>query len=225
MPLSFSLGYLILVSRCRLPPKFGPGDHKRVSAWQMKKPLRIIISGPPCAGKTALGRRLAKALRLPFINKNAIKASLFDTLGWENRAWSQPFGRASSELLYSCAEAQLAAAHALIIESHFDPAFATSRLLVLQATVDVEPVQGQCIAAGEMLCPSFNARAESGERHPGHVDHLNYAEFQSTLMHNRHDAFELGGSVIEVDTTDFQQIDYERLLHTVRFSLIKLDSG
>jgi predicted kinase len=191
----------------------------------MRKPLLIIVSGPPCAGKTALGRRLAKALSLPFINKDGIKESLFETLGWKDREWSKQLGQASSELLWYFAEAQLAAAHSLLIESNFDPTFATSRLLALKAKVDFEPFQVQCMAAGDILFQRFKARAESGERHPGHVDHLNYAEFQSTLTHDRHYTLDIGGSGIEVDTTDFQQIDYERLIHTVRLSLTTLVTG
>jgi predicted kinase len=191
----------------------------------MKKPLLIIVSGPPCAGKTALGRRLANALSLPFINKDGIKESLFETLGWKDRAWSQQLGRASSELLWYFAEAQLAAARSLIIESNFDPTFATSRLLALKAKVDFEPFQVQCIAAGEILLQRFKARAESGERHPGHVDHLNYAEVQAMLTHPRQYTLEIGGAGVEVDTTDFQQIDDERLIHTVRLSLMTRDDG
>jgi predicted kinase len=191
----------------------------------MKKPLLIIVSGPPCAGKTTLGRRLAKALSLPFIHKDGIKESLFETLGWQDREWSQQLGRASSELLWYFAEAQLAAPRSLIIESNFDPTFATSRLLALKTKVDFEPFQVQCIAAGEMLLQRFKARAASGERHPGHVDHLNYAEFQSTLTHPRLYTLEIGGSGVEVDTTDLQQIDYERLIQTVRLSLTTRDGG
>jgi predicted kinase len=209
----------IPISRRYLPPKLGQTENQWVIAGDMKKPLLIIVSGPPCTGKTALGRRLAKQLSLPFINKDGIKESLFDTLGWKDRGWSQQLGRASSELLWYFAETQLAAAHSLIIESNFDPTFATSRLLALKATVDFEPFQVQCIAAGDILFQRFKARAESGERHPGHVDHLNYAEWQATLRLNRHDALEIGGSVIEIDTTDFQQIDYDSLITTVPLAL------
>jgi hypothetical protein len=93
-------------------------------------------------------------------------------------------------------------------------------LLALKAKVDFEPFQVQCIAAGDILFQRFKARGESGEHHPGHVDHLNYAEFQATLILNRHYALEIGGSVIEVDTTDFQQIEYDRLITTVRLALV-----
>jgi predicted kinase len=191
----------------------------------MKKPLLIIVSGLPCAGKTALGRRLAKALSLPFINKDGIKESLFETLGWKDRAWSKQLGRASSELLWYFAEAQLAAVRSLIIESNFEPTFAASRLLALKAKADFEPFQVQCIAASEILLQRFKARVESGERHPGHMDHLNYAELQASLTHHRQYTIAIGGADMEVDTTDFQQIDYERLIHTVRFSLATRDEG
>ena len=50
----------------------------------MTKSLLIIINGAPCTGKTTLGRKLAKQLRLPFLSKDGIKEVLFDTLGWED---------------------------------------------------------------------------------------------------------------------------------------------
>jgi len=182
----------------------------------MKKPLLVIVSGPPAAGKTALGRRVARALRLPFINKDGIKESLFDTLGWRDRAWSKQLGQASSELLWHFVEAQLAAGASLVIESNFDSRFATPRLRALRERFAFEPVQIQCIAAGAVLWQRFQARAASGERHPGHVDQLNGAELRARLLNPKLDLLDIGGVVIEVDTTNFEQLDYDRLIAAIR---------
>ncbi|MGD2166160.1 MAG: AAA family ATPase, partial [Anaerolineae bacterium] len=38
------------------------------------KPLVVIVTGPPGAGKTTLGRRLSEELRLPFIGKDDVRA-------------------------------------------------------------------------------------------------------------------------------------------------------
>ncbi len=53
--------------------------------------------------------------------------------------------------------------------------------------------------------------SESGERHPGHVDYLNYEEFKTTLNEGGYDILDIGGKVFEIDTTDFDKIDYKML--------------
>jgi predicted kinase len=191
----------------------------------MKKALLVIVTGPPCAGKTTLGRQIAHELNLPFLNKDGIKESLFDTLGNRDREWSKQLGRASSELLWRFVEALLAAGQSLVIESNFDPTFAVPRLLTLQTQLDFESLQIQCGATDDVLLQRFRSRAESGERHPGHVDHLNYDEFTSTLFSDRNYTLAIGGSVIEVDTTNFLQIDYQGLIITIRSALTRLDGS
>src|ERR1700712_3623889 len=104
----------------------------------------IIVTGLPCTGKTTLGRHIAKELGWPFVHKDGIKESLFDHLGWSDRAWSKLLGRASSELLYYFAETQLAAGHSFVIESNFDPTFATPRFQALQAQYGFTPIQIYC---------------------------------------------------------------------------------
>jgi len=178
-------------------------------------PLLVIVSGLPCAGKTTVGRRLAQDLSLPFVHKDGIKESLFDHLGWRDRTWSKALGRASSELLYYFAETQLAVGRSLVIESNFDPVFATPKFLALKAQYSFTPLQILCKADGAVLLQRFQQRAESGERHPGHVDHLNYAEFQTVLQQGSLENLAIGGQVIELDTTDFQQIDYTGLVAAI----------
>jgi predicted kinase len=179
-------------------------------------PILVLISGLPATGKTMLGQRLAQELHLPFVHKDGIKEVLFDQLGWRDRVWSKQLGRASSELLYYFAEAQVKAERSLLLESNFDPAFATPRLLALQTQYPFQPVQIFCKAADEVRWQRFQQRAESGERHPGHVDHLNYAEFQVAVNPGGATPLTIGGQLIEVDTTDFQTIDYGGIMATLR---------
>ncbi|MFN8491079.1 MAG: ATP-binding protein [Caldilineaceae bacterium] len=182
-------------------------------------PLVVLISGLPCTGKTTLGRRLAQELSLPFVHKDGIKELLFDHLGWQDRAWSKALGRVSSELLYYFAEVQLAAGRSLLLESNFDPTFATPKFRALQTQYGFTPVQIFCKAADAVLLQRFQQRAESGERHPGHVDHLNYAEFQAIMQQGVLAPLAIGGELIEVDTTDFQQVDYTKLITALRTTM------
>jgi predicted kinase len=180
-------------------------------------PLLVLVSGLPGTGKTTLGRRIAQDLSLPLVSKDGIKEVLFDQLGWSDRAWSRQVGRASSELLYYFAEAQLRVGRSLVLESNFDPTFATPRLLALQTQYPFRPCQVYCRAVDDVRLQRFQQRVEAGERHPGHVDHLNYAELITGVTLGGAAPLAIGGQLIEVDTTDFQMIDYGSIiiaLHT-----------
>ena len=187
----------------------------------MTKPLLIIIAGPACTGKTTLGQYLAQELRLPFISKDGHKELLFDCLGWSDRAWSRKVGRASMEILFYFVESQLRAAQSFIVESNFSPPFHAERFLKLKQQYDFEPFQIQCICEGKVLLERFKHRAESGVRHPGHVDQLNYEEFKPILLKGRYDPLEIGGRICEVDTTDFVSIDYKKIVKEIRAALGK----
>jgi predicted kinase len=181
----------------------------------------IIILGPPATGKTTLGRRLAADLRLPFLGRDDFKERLFDRLGWRDREWSRQLGMASWDLLWHAVECQLAAGKAAIAESNFNGPIATARVRELAARYDFAPVQINCVTAGAVLVERHRRRAESGERHPGHVDTLESvrAELRDTLLRGRYEPLAIGGRTIELDTTDFAAVDYDALLATLREEL------
>lgn len=178
----------------------------------------IIILGPPATGKTTLGRRLAADLRLPFLSRDDFKERLFDRLGWRDREWSRQLGVASWDLLWHAVECQLAAGKAAIAESNFNGPLATAKVRELAARYDFAPVQINCVTAGAVLVERHRRRAESGERHPGHVDYLESvrAELRDTLLRGRYEPLAIGGRTIELDTTDFAALDYDGLLATLR---------
>jgi predicted kinase len=180
------------------------------------KPLVVIVSGPPCTGKTTLGKYVAAELGLPFINKDGIKERLFDTLGWSDRQWSRKLGVASYALLYYFIEAQVAVGRSFVVESNFDPVSATAQFLELKSRHDFEPVQVMCRTQGEELFARFRERAESGQRHPGHVDRQSYEEIRPVLLEGRLEPLGIGGTVIEVDTTDFGAVDCDKVVSTIR---------
>ena len=185
----------------------------------MSLPLLVIVSGPPCSGKTTLARWLAQELALPLITKDAIKELLFDNLGWSDRAWSNKLGRATYPLVYYFVESQLAAGRSFIVESNFEPQFATSVFAELKHKYPFEPFQVQCHADGALLVKRFKERSESGARHPGHVDPLIYDEVGRVLLKGKLASLDIGGTVVEVDTTDFEKIDYSGLLNKIRLHL------
>ena len=57
------------------------GRHADGILKNMSKPFVILIIGHPATGKTRLGTELGKALKVPFLPKDALKERMFDMLG------------------------------------------------------------------------------------------------------------------------------------------------
>lgn len=182
----------------------------------MTTPSILIVSGPPCTGKTALAKRLAHDLSLPYIGKDRIKETLFDALGWADREWSKKLGVAAWELLYVMVETELEAGRSFVVEGNFDPDAATTRFLQLHDKYPFEACQVLCYTDGDVLLARFKRRAQSEERHPGHVDHLNYEEMTPVLLRGRCEPLQIGGTILQIDTSNFAQVEYNKVLEGVR---------
>ena len=175
-----------------------------------------MITGRPCTGKTTLGRELARRVNLPFVCRDDLKEALFDSLGWKDRDWSKKLGVASFHLLYGVIESILKAGQSLMVETNFSPEFDTKRFLDLKQKYGFSPVQILCRADKEILSERFVARSHSGERHPGHVDNLTFEEFRKSLEKAKHGSLDIGGTLLEVDTTDFDSIEIDGILDVIR---------
>lgn len=183
------------------------------------RPILVVVYGLPATGKTWLARRVSEACSLPVVCRDAFKELLFDHLGWNDRAWSKRVGQASYELLYHTVDLMLGVGQSAIAETNFDPASARERLLDLKRRHRAETAEVLCTAPGDVLLARFRERIESGERHPGHVDHLNLGELERMFTEVGPGPLALGGEFIEVDMTDLDAVDDAPVIDVVRRAL------
>lgn len=179
-------------------------------------PTIIIVTGRPATGKSTLAKWLSQELKLPLVSKDSIREELFDRLGWKDRKWAQELGKASIDMMFYFARAELEVNHSIIMDNSFHPPVSNPRFQTLKEQYRAESIQIICNADRETLFQRFKARADSGGRHPGHGDQHVLQELYANLADTSSQALDIGGSVIEVDTTDFTTVDYQDILKKIR---------
>jgi len=178
----------------------------------------IIVNGLPGSGKSTLAKPLSRQLGLPLIAKDTIKEFLFDQLGTKDRAWSKTLGKASNDFLYSLAEIMLADGQSLIIENAFEKTYAVPRIRHITEKYQLQVVEIYCATNPKIRKQRFIDRNESGDRHRGHADHVNYAENAGPEPTVKYAAMEIS-RVVYVDTTnDVDIAELTRLINSLHES-------
>ena len=176
----------------------------------------IVITGFSCTGKTTLAKKIGNDFNLPVVGRDDFKESLFDSLGYCNREWSKKLGIASYRLLYLMAEKLLSSDTSLIVESNFKSKTDTEKLKSLKDKYQCFLFQIHCHVEIPLALARFKHRAESGERHPGHKDHVNYEEMEYNFKKGGYEILDICDRTLKIDTANFNRIDYTTICRAVR---------
>ena len=160
----------------------------------------LVISGPPCAGKSTLARSLAARYRWPLLAKDDYKESVFAQLGSGDRDFSRRVSRLAWDLLLAEAGRLLAGGVPCLVEGNLRAAGA-GRLREIGARTGAALVEVRCRAAPAVLLARYRARAESGTRHAGHVDLEALPDIERELAAGEEGRPGLGAQLLIHDTT------------------------
>lgn len=180
----------------------------------MNKPKLIVIAGLPGSGKTTVAKFISSKLSMPLIEKDTIKELLFNSLGWSDREWSKKLGATTYELMDYFIEQQLSSGYSLIIESNFKPEFDSLKFQQWKDIYSCDIIQILCHVDNDILYDRFMARANSGERHLGHVDPNSAKEWKEFFSDPKNIArpIDVDSKIKKVDTSDFSKVDLEKIV-------------
>jgi AAA domain len=178
----------------------------------------IIVTGFPASGKSTLGKAVAEALALPFLDKDDILEALFESLGVGDAPWRARLSRAADQVL-----------HRLALRSQGAVIASWWRHPLSQVSSGTSPdwlrflpgdlIELHCGCSPQVATERFFAR----QRHAGHLDASKskaeeLARFEQLAAHGA-----LGiGRVVEIDTE--QELDLRTLLDQIATQAIRRTS-
>lgn len=205
----------------------------------MKEDIRmvcILVSGLPATGKSTMAAYLSGQLRIPMFSKDAIKERLYDALGFSSREEKVRLGVAAMEIMYDSARACLSCGRSVILENNFEDA-SREGLAALLAACPCEVITVHMTGDLRAIYQRFAERDQSPERHRGHVVNdcypekpgsaaahrtMSYEAFAAGMLGRGMDRLPWDGPCVRVDTTDFDNVDRENVLQSVKALMARL---
>lgn len=193
--------------------------------------ILLLVAGFPGTGKSRL-RTLVQERLGPFasLSLDDVKEELYDCRGFVDSAAREHLDRAALEIFLAQVRTMMAAGRPILAEYPFSEK-QRPQLEAACADYEVRPVTVRLVADFEVLFERQRERDLDPSRHVGHlvdtyrpgdtlVDRraaprlLRREVFLDRYLHRGYGTFALG-TTIEIDTTDFEQIDDDDLISRI----------
>lgn len=192
----------------------------------------ILVTGIPAAGKSTMAEAMSERLKLPVISKDTIKELLFDYVGFQSRSEKVNLGIASMEIMYYFAGQLMKAGQPFILENNFEYS-SEHGIKNLLEKYQYSALTITLTGDYKVIYQRFLERESSPDRHRGHVVNdcypekkennlkalnaktISYENFVHGIEQRGFDAFWVGDKQMKVDTTDFSNINMEKLFSQI----------
>lgn len=185
----------------------------------------IILAGLPATGKSTFAEKMHKHFGYPVLEKDRIKESLFDTIGFTCYAEKRQLDVAANAVLIGIMRSLISAGCSMIVDNNFDQTSAEELGKLLEESgADCTTV----FFSGDpqILYERYFERDYNGRRHPGHAlqDHYPLHEGETVVFDMTREGFDQrflklgmdkmswGGRRIDVDATYPERIDFGKIL-------------
>ena len=168
-----------------------------------QRPLLVIVGGTPASGKTTLTRRLANALSLPLLCRDALTEWIVEGAGTESLAETERLARGAVRVFHALGAELLRAGAGGVMEHAFQRGTAEGQVRPLLE--HAQAVQITCQLPADEAVRRYVARFERGERHAAHFDAERIRRVQSgerQIDWSRFAPLDLPIPTLRVDTTD-----------------------
>ncbi len=173
----------------------------------------LIVCGHLAALKTTVSQRLSHDLKIPCLNKDTLKETLVDTIGFSNREENLKLSLATFELMKFLMVQWLETQDLLILESNFKP----HEIDVLKKSAEAKHIHLVFLfLTGEPHILYERYVQRQPHRHPAHtsVGLMTFETFVKSMAPFDFNLYGPNGRV--VDTTKMDEIKYQEVLNQVR---------
>ena len=177
----------------------------------------IIVQGYLAAGKLTFALTLARELGIPYFVKDTFKTAICQSITIDSREVISCFSAVTFDAMMYAAERLMEAGMPFIIEGNFLPAGIkkTDEAGVIRSLIErygCRSLTFKFAGVIKVLYERFVAREGSPERGKANTMFTTptIAEFE-TFCRNM-DGFDIGGEVVEIDTTDFEKVDFKKYI-------------
>lgn len=195
--------------------------NKELTKFKNSKSM-IIITGELAAGKTSYGKKISRALEIPFFSKDKIKELLYDSLGCENLDYGakRKLGATSYSIFYYIMEEQMKVGKPLIVESNFVKE-SVPVIKKLLKKYNYKSITIRFEGDLQILHKRFLKREYSIERHIGLVSNGvfdDFKNFEQAALKSKE--FKINNNEISIDATDFLKINVDEIIHNILNGLL-----
>jgi len=187
----------------------------------MNSQYLVLLQGRPATGKTTIGKEIATNLQIPFFSRDTFKETMFDSFGTGNEEsvdWSKKIGAVSFELTYAVIDEVLLSGNSCVVETAWVPSFAEGKIKKILESSNSKFVQVYCFCDDIVRERRFHSRAHS-DRHSAHMDSLRI-EQEKKSIEDKHPKLNIDGNTIDIDTTDFNQVNILEIIWDIKSFLV-----
>lgn len=176
-------------------------------------PKLIVVGGSLATGKSTISTAIAKQTGIARVSLDEIKESLFDLVGYRDRAWSKEIGRVAFPAFRDCIELHLQRGDSVIADATFLWVSDADWLHEFSEKYGAEIVQVWLTADPQVARARMIVRSQT-TRHPGHNDALESVmeEFDERFFNKTFIPLPLRARTMVVDTTDLNSVDHDEIV-------------